>query len=116
MRELDRATLCDWLVGVTYKPGWSVKFAGPLNDDRLWINVFATEPDVCNPGQTFSTAPLFCVPDDISTRAELYNWILDVCIPGVETHERYEWFRIDGQHWRDPHAPGMPAFAVDFTG
>jgi hypothetical protein len=102
----------EWLRGVTYRPGWSVQYAGSV-DNNEYVTVRAAAPDVCVPGATFTTAPLFRVPDEIVTRTQLLDWVIDTCIPGVEAHERYEWFRIDGQHWRDPHAPGMPAFAVD---
>lgn len=103
----------EWLKGVTYRPGWSVEYAGKLFDGRSYITVSATEPNVCDPSQSFHTMPLFQIPEGI-TREAFLDWVLDVCIPGVEMHERYEWFRVNGQKWRDPHAPGMPAFATDF--
>ena len=106
--------ICAWLNGVTYRPGWGVRFGLRLDDGRAYVVIEASEPDVCNPGGTFTTAPLFRVPDGI-TQSDFYDWLIDVCIPGVEQHERWEWFRIDGKHWRDPHAPGMPAFTTDFT-
>lgn len=102
-----------WLEDVTYRPGWSVTFAGVLRG-QVWINVNLTEPNVCDPGTDFQTSPEFPVSDTVETRREFLDWVLDVCIPGVEIHERYEWFRVNGKHWRDPHALGMPAFATDF--
>jgi len=101
-----------WLQGVTYRPGWSFEYAKWSGEHCIVVN--ASEPDVCNPGETFETSPLFRVPDDL-TREQFLDWVIDTCIPGVETHERYEWFQIDGEHWRDPHAPGMPAFATKFS-
>lgn len=103
----------EWLAGVTYRPGWSVKPAGELNGHE-YIVVTATEPDVCDPGQEFRTSPLFAIPEHVTTREAFLDWVLDVCIPGVEQHERFEWFRVNGVKWRDPHAPGMPAFATNF--
>jgi hypothetical protein len=110
MKDVD---IKGWLKDVTYRPGWSVNFAGQLRGD-LYITVDATEPNVCNPGEEFHTSPLFRVPAEVLTREAFLDWVIDSCIPGVETHERYEWFRIGGRHWRDPHAPGMTAFATDF--
>lgn len=110
-RQLDtESCIRQWLEGVTYKPGWSVEYAGEFRGAH-YINVHATEPNVCKPGEVFRTAPLFRVPEP---REQFLNWVLETCIPGVEAHERYEWFRINGQHWRNPHAPGMPAFATEF--
>lgn len=111
---MEHDTIEQWLEGITYRPGWSVRYAGELSGGRRYVTVYATEPDVCNPGETFTTSPLFLVPENITQR-QFYDWLLDVCIPGIEAHERYEWFRIHGQHWRDPHAPGMPAFATEFS-
>lgn len=108
----DTATIGDWLQGLTYKPGWEVRDAGRA-DGHHYITVRATEPDTNNPAGQFSTSPLFRIPEGV-TQEQFYDWILDVCIPGIETHERWEWLRINGQKWRDPHAPGMPAFATDF--
>lgn len=113
MSDVESPTIQDWLRGVTYKPGWTIEFAGQ-HEGNAYIVVRATEPDVCNPGEIFTTAPLFKVPENI-TREQFYDWIIDVCIPGVETHERWEWLRINGGHWRDPHAPGRPAFATDLA-
>lgn len=110
------SAFCDeWLQGVTYKPGWAIEYADPWRGED-YIIVRATEPDVCNPGKVFHTSPSFRVPDEVVTRQQFLDWVIDTCIPGVEAHERYEWFRVGGQHWRDPHAPGMSAFAVDFEG
>lgn len=114
MGDTKEAAIKTWLQDVTYRPGWSVDFAGDLTRG-LYITVNATEPNVCSPGEEFHTSPLFRVPDEVVTREQFLDWVLDVCIPGVEKHERYEWFRVDGKHWRDPHAPGMPAFATDFA-
>ena len=107
------AEIQEWLRPITLKPGWRVEYAGSLPQGH-YITVWATEPDVCNPGEVFTTAPLFRVSEEITTSAQFYDWLIDVCIPGVETHERWEWFRVNGEKWRDPHAPGMPAFATDF--
>jgi hypothetical protein len=101
-----------WLDGVTYRPGWKISCGGFV-DGRQWIIIHATGPDVCEPGKLFKTGPLFKVPEDI-TKEQFYDWIIDECIPGIEQHERYEWFRINGHHHRNPHAPGMPAFAIKF--
>jgi hypothetical protein len=103
----------EWLADLTYRPGWSVSYAGELQQGH-YITVDATAPDVCNPGEVFCTSPLFLVPQGI-TREKFYDWVIDTCIPGVETHERYENFRVAGKCWRDPHAPGMPAFATEFA-
>ncbi len=112
--SLRDADIKMWLEDVTYRPGWSVDFAGHLRQGS-YITVQATEPNVCNPGEPFRTSPLFRVPDEVVTQEQFLDWVIDTCIPGVETHERYEWFRIAGRHWRDPHAPGMPAFATEFS-
>jgi hypothetical protein len=85
-----------------------------LSGSRIYLSIHATEPDTNNPEHSrFSATPLFQVPDTIETPEQFYDWILDVCIPGVDTHERWEWFRVGGKPWRDVHAPGMPAFSVD---
>jgi hypothetical protein len=100
----------DWLCGVTYKPGWAIRHAGVFGGDE-YIVVEATGPDSNDPGGRFSASPLFKVPDGVS-REQFYDWIVDDCIPGVECHERWEWFRVGGVKWRDPHASSMPAFAT----
>ena len=110
----DQHTIEDWLRGVTYRPGWSFR-SGGLADGSQYVIVLATGPDVCDPGKRFVAGPLFRVPEDIPTRTQFLDWLVDSCIPGVEEHERWEWFRIDGRRHRNPHAPGMPAFAVDFS-
>jgi hypothetical protein len=118
---VNEALIRTWLKDVTYKPGWSVDYMGNV-DGTDYISVHAAVPDVCIPGGTFHTSPLFAVPvtfavfpdDTPLTVDQFFDWILDTCIPGVEQHERYEWFKVGGHHWRDPHAVGMPAFATDF--
>jgi hypothetical protein len=109
----DEATISAWLSGVTYRPGWEIR-PGGYCDGSQWVIVWATERDVCKPGEDFQTGPLFRVPEEVTTRAAFLDWLMDVAIPGVEQHERWEWFRVDGKHHRDPHAAGMPAFATKF--
>lgn len=110
---MNEDTVKEWLTGITYRPGWEIRTGGLHGDDQ-YVIVWATAPDVCEPGKAFQTGPLFRMPVDITSREQFCDWLMDVCIPGVEQHERYEWFRVDGKHHRDPHAPGMPAFAVNF--
>src|SRR4029077_16367895 len=111
---LDEPTIVAWLHGVTYKPGWEIR-SGGFSGGHQYVIVWATEADVCKPGEAFHTGPLCQVPDEITTRTQFLDWLMDVAIPGVETHERWEWLRVDGKHHRDPPAPGMPAFAHDFV-
>jgi hypothetical protein len=111
---IDESVIKIWLKEVTYlRSGWSFDFA--KRKDGLHVLVNATEPDVCNPGEEFTISPGFRVPDEIATRQQFFDWILDTCIAGIQTHERYEAFRVAGRHWRDPHAAMMPAFATSFT-
>lgn len=109
----SEAEIREWLKDVTYRPNWEVNYAGGFVNNK-YVTINASEPDVRDPSIPFQTSPLFLVPEDVS-RDEFYDWILDFCIPGVEQHERYENFRINGKPHRDPHAPGMPAFATDFN-
>jgi hypothetical protein len=110
---MNQETLKEWLAPVTHRPGWQIEAAGHV-DGTDYITILAVGQDTNDPTKWFRTSPLFRVPKDIDTPTQLYNWILDVCIPGIDTHERLEWFKVDGQKWRDVHAPGMPAFATDF--
>ena len=112
----DRAdTITSWLTGVTHRPGWAISYAGPSHDGRQWVSILACDRDTNNPEHgEFSAMPLFQVTDDIDTREKFLDWLLDVCIPGIDTHERMEWFRVNGKPWRDVHAPGRPAFQVSF--
>jgi hypothetical protein len=113
MTEKAAIRITDWLVGVTYKPGWEFSYAGTLTDGRVWITILATDRDTNNPQHgLFEALPLFEVTPDIDTREKFMDWLLDVCIPGIETHERWEWFRDDGKPWRNVHAPDMSAFAT----
>jgi len=114
MPRIRSETVQDWLQGVTHRPGWTIASAGEV-DGGAFITILVTEPDTNNPaGGEFQICPLWRVPDEVHTRDQFYDWILDICIPGIDTHERWEWFRVGGEKWRDPHAQGMPAFAVDF--
>jgi hypothetical protein len=110
--NVTESTLNGWLKGVTHRPDWVIKYAGNVDGDH-YVTVRATEVDTVT-GGVFVTSPLFRVPAEMCTAAQFYDWLLDVCIPGIDTHERWEWFRVGGVKWRDPHAPGMPAFATDF--
>jgi len=109
---INETTLREWLRPVTYRPGWEIR--SYRLSRGLCIIIKAIGEDTNDPQKQFSASPLYYVPDEIFTPDQLYDWILDVCIPGIDTHERWEWFRVDGQKWRDPHAPHMPAFAVNF--
>jgi hypothetical protein len=104
----DAPTIAAWLHGVTYRPGWLIH-PGVGTDVIIW----ATGTDACNPDGTFEAGPIFPVPERITSREQFLDWLMDECIPGIEQHERMEWFRVDGEKHRDPHAPGLPAFAHD---
>jgi hypothetical protein len=109
---IDEAVIVEWLSRLSYRPDWKISYAGRLEHGQ-YIVILATGQDSHELDGTFRAMPLFKIPVGI-TCEEFYDWILDTCIPGVDTHERWEWFRVDGQKWRDPHAPGMPAYATDF--
>ena len=113
---IDEATLIEWLKPLSHRPGWEIKPAGRAIGG-LYIVITASGQDSNNPNdptKRFTAGPVFAVPSTIKDAGQLYDWILDECIPGIETHERWEWFRVNGKKWRDPHAVNMPAFATDF--
>lgn len=95
---------------LAYKPGWSIKVAGP---GGRYLCVMAVTDDSVRPGQTRHTQHLFCLdgsdthpplPDDATDR-EAVRWVFDrLC--QVERHETAEFLTVDGVAPFFPHHQG----------
>ena len=82
------------LVGsIAYKPGWTFKIAGPLNE---YLCVFATSPDSHNPTVDRCVQHQFRLPSFYGEPRVFYRWVFDRLLL-CELHECGEFFQV-GTH------------------
>lgn len=81
-----------------YRPGWSIKVAGP---GGRYLCVMAVTADSQAPDRTRHTQHLFCLdggdthpPCPVSDR-DAVGWVFDRLLQ-IERHEAAEFFRVDG--------------------
>lgn len=96
---------------LSYRPGWSIKVAGP---GGRYLCVMAVTADSQVPGRTRHTQHLFCldgtdthppVPDG---ERDAVRWVFDRLLQ-VERHEAAEFFTVDGAAPFFPyHGDGSP--------
>jgi hypothetical protein len=107
VRSLGGATasvdeIVDWLVGVTYKDGWS--FAPELGPVGAVLVVRAVEED-SRGGDPLVVTHRFPLPGRsvVGDREAFVGWLRHA-IGRVELHERDEWLLVDRRRLFDPHA------------
>lgn len=89
---------------LTYKIGWSFSvLPGDYHPDAYAVRIVAIWPDV---NQELGEIPVqrdvhFFKKDDMSEEYILAT--LYTSIQAHEQHEQDEWFRVDGQVYREPH-------------
>jgi hypothetical protein len=87
------------LTEVTWFPGTSFGLADTAEGPTLTI--YATWPDADEPdGNPLKLRIVSHVPP-FSSQREFYAW-LDWRLCRIAVHEHGEWFRINGQRYRDP--------------
>lgn len=99
--------LLDEVARMTYRPDWSLAvFVDPHEGPKLRIT--AKVEDGYHPGSMIELGINSRIPDIIETRDQFRRWVLWRLLE-VEAHECREYFRVDGQPFRDPHDPLEPA-------
>lgn len=94
--------IADWLVGVTYKQGWS--FAPELGATGTVLVVRASAED-SRGGEPLVVTHRFPLPAHsvVGDRRAFVGWLRHA-IGRVELHERDEWLLVDRRRLFDPHA------------
>lgn len=104
---LPLAELADEVSRMAYRPGWSLTvFSDPHEGAKL--RIVAKVEDGYHPGRSIDLGISSRIPDIIETRDQFRRWALWRLLE-VEAHECREYFRVDGQLFRDPHDPIEPA-------
>ena len=93
---------------VTYKPRTSMRVlsigdGGTIPAIEFWFDV----PDARNGGASRTAISMkAAVPRWIVTPEVFYEWLFEQ-VKHIEIHEAEEWFRVDGEMLRDPHAEDL---------
>jgi hypothetical protein len=107
--------------GLRYKPGWRVFLTSPDYDRGqgsagLTLIVNITGPDSYHPENMISVNHLFPVPPAAYDKRSWRRWLFDR-IGDVDTHERCEFFEIDGEKPYAPsHGPGNDPYLIREVG
>lgn len=94
------------LEGVTYKPGWKLKFEADRYGLAAILQITCTQPDTQPPHRprplmfqrVFDEMTLETMSD-----ADIVSTVISSAIRDFEAHEIDEWFLFHGIHVRDPH-------------
>jgi len=96
----SRQWIADALKRITYKPGVKVSYDQDLNGEGIRISMRVI--DVHNPGVTIAINVGYTIPRFVQEPEELFEFVLK-SIGGLEDHERFEWFEVDGKTLIEPH-------------
>lgn len=93
--------LAEWLAAWEYQPGWTFSLhehpEGPL------LRIEFTVPDSRNPGLMQDQGVWTFVPP-CQTPEEFYRWLV-WRLTRIAVHEVYEFARVRGELYLDPHLP-----------
>jgi len=92
--ELDR---------INYRPGWTLTVHTDVHQGPT-LRIVATVQDGYNPDALIDLGIDARIPDIITTVELFHRWLLWRVLE-VESHECREYFRLDGELYRNPHDP-----------
>lgn len=97
-----------WLKEISYRPGWSFRLEEPWGSNASMggavLYVDAHVPDTKPPHDQIFISHSFLLPPPglLDQRESFIDWVLQCC-DLVDRHERYEFFKVNGERWRNPH-------------
>jgi hypothetical protein len=90
---------------ITYREGWKFTYNGYELTSYMPLKKDATNKIVLHEGETFTLMRTCSVSHDMIKDARCFIEIVYNEIIWMEMHELDEWFRVNKECWRDPHAP-----------
>lgn len=100
MLSLEQITV--ELAKMSYRPGWSLSAYQDLHQGPT-LRIVASVEDGYHPGTYIDLGIDARIPDIVTTVELLHRWTLWRVLE-VESHECREYFRVDGELLRNPHA------------
>lgn len=99
------------LHGVTYKPGWNLRFEqSEIASNTIQFTATYMAPDSYHPERKIPVLSTKIIPVPVAfTDEEAMKYVIEEVFAAImvfERHEALEFFKIDGNHWRNPHRVG----------
>lgn len=100
---MDAKFIIDEVSRMDWRPGWKLE-AYMTEHQGLWFRASGMVDDAFVEGERVVLDIKSPIPPMRDSR-QLADWVL-WRLERIDVHECQEWFRVGGEQWFDPHAPG----------